>query len=78
VIPNLTRYASTLDEMLADVDAALLTSGIRSGQQVVLVCGYPVGSQRPPNMALLHMVGSDATVNLARKLAKSNVKKEDS
>jgi pyruvate kinase len=39
VIPNLTRYASTLDEMIADVDAALLTSGIRSAS-VVLVCGY--------------------------------------
>ncbi len=75
VIPNLTRYASTLDDMLTDVDAALLTSGIRSGQQVVLVCGYPVGAQRPPNMALLHIVGSNATVNLARKLAESNVKK---
>lgn len=77
VKPHLAKYANTLDEMLADVDAALLTSGIRSGQQVVLVCGYPVGAQRPPNMALLHIVGSDATVNLARKLAESNVQKDE-
>ena len=64
-----------MDEMLADVDAALLDSGIRSGEQVVLVCGYPVGAQRPPNMALLHTVGSDANVNLARKLAETTLKR---
>jgi len=75
VQPYLAKYATSMDEMLANVDAALLRSGIQSGQQVVLICGYPVGSQRPPNMALLHTVGSDATVNLARKLAESNVKK---
>jgi len=73
VIPHLAKYANTLDDMLSDVDAALLTAGIRAGQQVVLVCGYPVGAQRPPNMALLHIVGSEATVNLARKLAESKL-----
>ncbi len=75
VQPHLIKYAVTLDDMLADVDAALLRSGIHSGQQVVLVCGYPVGSQRPPNMAILHTVGADATVHLARKLAEGNIKK---
>jgi pyruvate kinase len=75
VQPYITKYANTMDEMLADVDAALLTSGIKSGQQVVLVCGYPVGAQRPPNMALLHTVGSDANVHLARKLAEENIRK---
>jgi pyruvate kinase len=75
VQPHLTKYAVTMDDMLADVDAALLQSGIQSGQQVVLICGYPVGAQRPPNMALLHTVGADATVQLARKLAEGNVKK---
>jgi pyruvate kinase len=75
VQPRIAKYASSMDDMLADVDAALLTSGIRSGEQVVLVCGYPVGAQRPPNMALLHTVGSDANVNLARKLAETNIKK---
>ncbi len=75
VQPYLAKFAVTMDEMIADVDAALLLSGIQSGQQVVLLCGYPVGAQRPPNLALLHTVGSDATVNLARKLAEGNVKK---
>jgi len=75
VQPYLTKYANTMDEMIADVDAALLQSGIQAGQQVVLVCGYPVGAQRAPNMALLHTVGSDAKIGLARKLAEGNVKK---
>jgi pyruvate kinase len=58
VQPYLTNFANTMDEMIALVDAALLAqSGIQAGQQVVLVCGYPVGAQRPPNMALLHTVG---------------------
>lgn len=77
VKPHLARYSSTLEEMLAGVDAALLASGtMQPGQQVVLVCGYPVGAKRAPNMALLHTVGSDATVNLARNLAEGNVRKK--
>jgi hypothetical protein len=48
-----------MDEMITYVDAALLKSGIQSGQQVVLICGFPVGAQCPPNMALLHTVGSE-------------------
>ncbi|MBK9782332.1 MAG: pyruvate kinase [Anaerolineales bacterium] len=74
VQPHLIKFADTLDDMLSDVDAALLKSGIESGQQVVLICGYPIGEKRPPNMALLHTVGSEATVSLARKLAENNVK----
>ena len=77
VQPHLVKYAKSLDEMLSDVDAALLNSGIRSGQQVVLICGYPVGAMRAPNMALLHTVGSDATVNLARKLAEGKTRKSN-
>jgi pyruvate kinase len=75
VSPYLTKYANTMDDMISDVDAALLKSGIQSGQQVVLICGYPVGAQRPPNMALLHTVGADATIHLARKMAEGNLKK---
>jgi pyruvate kinase len=75
VQPHLSSFANTIDDMLANVDARLLQSGIKSGQQVVLICGYPVGAQCPPNMALLHTVGSEASVNLARKLAEGNVMK---
>ncbi|MBI3164504.1 MAG: pyruvate kinase [Anaerolineales bacterium] len=69
VRPHLVQFAQTMDDMLSEVDSVLLKSGITPGQQVVLVCGFPIGEQRPPNMALLHAVGADATVKLARKLA---------
>ena len=63
------KYAKTMDDMLSEVDAVLLKSGIQAGQQVVLVCGFPIGEQRPPNMALLHTVASQPSVTLMRKLA---------
>jgi len=69
VRPHLVKYAKTMDDMLSEVDAVLLKSGIHPGQQVVLICGFPIGEQRPPNMALLHTVASEPTVKLARKMA---------
>jgi pyruvate kinase len=58
VYPQRVPFARTLEEMLAHVDAALLQQPhIKAGDQVVLVCGFPVGALRPPNMALLHTVG---------------------
>lgn len=58
VRPQLVPFANTLEEMLGYVDTALVSEHLVSlGQQVVLVCGFPVGAMRPPNMALLHTVG---------------------
>ncbi len=58
VKPHRVPFAHSLEEMLQLVDTALMRSEIvQSGDQVVLVCGYPVGSVRAPNMALLHTVG---------------------
>jgi pyruvate kinase len=58
VRPQLVPFASSLEEMIHHVDTALMRSQVvRHGDQVVLVCGYPVGAVRPPNMALLHTVG---------------------
>ena len=58
VNPQRVPFANSLEEMLGYVDSALMRSEIvRSGEQVVLVCGFPVGAVRPPNMALLHTVG---------------------
>jgi len=57
VYPQLVPFANTLEDMIQYVDAAMLQSGLEPGQQVVLVCGFPVGAMRPPNMALLHTVG---------------------
>jgi pyruvate kinase len=58
VRPQLVPFANSLEEMLDHVDAALMRSQVvQVGDQVVLVCGFPVGAVRPPNMALLHTVG---------------------
>jgi pyruvate kinase len=58
VRPQLVPFANSLEEMLGHVDSALMHSGVvQLGDQVVLVCGFPVGAVRPPNMALLHTVG---------------------
>jgi len=58
---HLVPYVHDLEDMLQHVDA-VLSSAVKPGDQVVLICGYPVGAQRPPNMALLHTVGSNQTV----------------
>jgi len=59
VRPLKTDFVNSLDEMIGIVDAALMRSDVvQPGDQVVLVCGFPVGAIRPPNMALLHTVGS--------------------
>src|SRR5688572_7199206 len=51
-------FVNTLEEMLDHVEADLLRSSVvQVGDQVVMVCGFPVGAIRPPNMALLHTMG---------------------
>lgn len=60
VRPQLIAFANSLEEMLDLLDAALMRSDVvQVGDQVVLVCGFPVGAVRPPNMALLHTVGEN-------------------
>ena len=59
VTPYLVPYASTMEEMLAIVESAIISStSLHEGQQIVLISGFPVGDHRPPNFALLHTVGS--------------------
>lgn len=49
--------ADSIEMMIADVDAAMVShTNIHPGQQVVLICGFPVGEPRPTNMALLHSI----------------------
>jgi len=61
VQPERVPFVHSLEEMLNLLDGALMRiEVVRSGDQVVLVCGYPVGAVRPPNMALLHTVGEQA------------------
>ena len=58
VRPQQVAFSNTLEEMLDHVDYALSKSDVvNPGDQVVLVCSFPVGAIRPPNMALLHTVG---------------------
>jgi len=56
--PQLVPFVNSLEEMIDHLDRALMNSEVvQSGDQVVLICGFPVGAVRPPNMALLHNVG---------------------
>jgi len=58
VRPQLVPFSNSLEEMIDHVDSELMRSAVvQMGDQVVLVCGFPVGAVRPPNMALLHTVG---------------------
>ena len=57
-LPCLVPFANSMEEMIRHVEAAMLQNGmVKPGQQVVLVCGFPVGALRTPNMTLLHKVG---------------------
>ena len=56
--PHIVPFVNTVEEMFLCVETALRNSGmVKTGQQVVLVCGFPIGEMRPPNMVLLHTVG---------------------
>ena len=60
VRPQLVPFSNSLEEMIDHVDSELMRSDVvQMGDQVVLVCGFPVGAVRPPNMALLHTVGEN-------------------
>ena len=59
VTPFLVPFASTMEEMLAIVETAIISSTtLQPGQQIVLISGFPVGSFRTPNFAFLHTLGS--------------------
>jgi pyruvate kinase len=58
VLPHLVPYSDTVEKMLEHVEAAMIADNlIRPGQQVLLICGFPVGTRRPANLTLLHTVG---------------------
>jgi len=59
IIPHLVPHANTIEEMLEVVEEEMMVSSpIQPGQQVVLICGFPVHAIRPTNLALLHTVGT--------------------
>jgi pyruvate kinase len=57
VQPQIAPFVNNLETMIQYVDEELMRTGIKPGQQVVVVCGFPVGAKGAPNMALLHTVG---------------------
>lgn len=58
VTPFLVHPSTTIKDMLADVETAMMsTASIKPGQQVVVTAGFPVDLPMPTNMALLYTVG---------------------
>ncbi|MBN1146423.1 MAG: pyruvate kinase [Anaerolineales bacterium] len=60
VTPYLVPRADSIEEMLQAVEETMLRCApVEAGQQVVLICGYPIQQARPTNLALLHTVGEE-------------------
>jgi pyruvate kinase len=58
VTPHFVPRVDTIEEMLRAVEQAILAQGsVQAGQQVVLICGYPIQANRPTNLTMLHTVG---------------------
>ena len=59
VSPELIKHASSLEEMIEIVENSLINiHKLHAGQQVVLVCGFPISASGPTNLALLHTLCS--------------------
>jgi pyruvate kinase len=57
VIPHFVPHVNSIEAMTKVVEATMISSTpIKPGQQVVLLCGFPIASGCPPNLALLHTV----------------------
>ncbi|MCL4561189.1 MAG: pyruvate kinase [Chloroflexi bacterium] len=68
VTPQMVPFASTMEEMIDHVEKAMLTSSLlHSGEQVVLISGFPVGAYHPANFALLHTIGEKAQVSTSER-----------
>ena len=59
VSPELIKHALSLEEMIEIVENSLINKhNLHAGQQVVLVCGFPISASGPTNLALLHTLRS--------------------
>ncbi len=55
VIPYLIPKAENVETMIQLVESAMIAeTSVQPGQQVVLICGFPVNAFRSPNLILLH------------------------
>ncbi|MBN2148888.1 MAG: pyruvate kinase [Anaerolineales bacterium] len=59
VQPYQLPHVATIEAMVGEVEARMMAKGMfQPGQQVVLICGFPVDQVRPTNLALLHTIGN--------------------
>ena len=59
VIPFIIPHVSTMENMIALVEEAIVASmPVKLGEQVILISGMPIAAMRPPNFALLHTIGN--------------------
>ncbi|OJX41353.1 MAG: pyruvate kinase [Chloroflexi bacterium 44-23] len=57
VIPYMVPHATTIEDMLALVEEAIIaTTTIKSGEQIIFVSYLPIGEMLPPNFLLLHKI----------------------
>lgn len=55
VTPAIAPYATSVEQLIQSVEtAAVNLPGMETGRQVVVISGFPVGTFRMPNFALLH------------------------
>lgn len=58
VISHLVPRSDTMEQLIEHVESGLLAqTPVERGQQVVLICGFPVDEMRPSNLVMLHTVG---------------------
>jgi pyruvate kinase len=58
VIPYLVSQVESLEDMVRVVERTMLeATPITPGQQVAMICGFPIPAIRPTNLVLLHEVG---------------------
>lgn len=61
VSPYAVPFVNNVEEMINTVESTILeTENFQPGEKIVLISGFPVGSTRPPNLALLHTLRSDS------------------
>jgi pyruvate kinase len=55
--PFLVKHSESIEDMINSVKTVMLSSSsIQGGQQIVLVCGFPIQDSQPANMALLYTI----------------------
>jgi pyruvate kinase len=60
VLPFLVPRVNSLEDMVRVVEDTMLKSQVlQPGQEVVMICGFPIPQVRPTNLALLHKLGEN-------------------